>query len=141
MVIYPQGSSSRSFFVAPILASFLGACGSGGSSASSGNAGNDSSGSSGSVSSSGNSDSSGSASSGSGYSGSRVTATEGGTTDGGNTPSTLSVNLRSAENYVILAKSGISTVPISAITGNIGVSPAAATFITGFSLIADSTNV
>ncbi len=42
---------------------------------------------------------------------------------------------------MILAKSGISTVPISAVTGNIGVSPAAATLITGFSLIADSTNV
>jgi hypothetical protein len=41
----------------------------------------------------------------------------------------------------MLAKSGISTVPLSAITGNIGVSPAAATLITGFSLIADSTNV
>jgi hypothetical protein len=32
-------------------------------------------------------------------------------------------------------------VPTSAITGNLGISPAAATFITGFSLIADSTNV
>ena len=35
----------------------------------------------------------------------------------------------------------ISTVPTSAITGNIGVSPAAATFITGFSLTADVTNM
>jgi hypothetical protein len=32
-------------------------------------------------------------------------------------------------------------VPTSAVTGNLGISPAAATFITGFSLIADSTNV
>ena len=32
-------------------------------------------------------------------------------------------------------------MPTSAITGNLGVSPAAATFITGFSLTADSTNV
>jgi hypothetical protein len=32
-------------------------------------------------------------------------------------------------------------VPTSAVTGNIGVSPAAATFITGFPLTADSTNV
>jgi len=51
------------------------------------------------------------------------------------------VNLKTAGNYVILAKSGISTVPTSALTGNIGVSPAAATSITGFALIADSTNV
>ena len=42
---------------------------------------------------------------------------------------------------MILAKSGISTVPTSAVTGNLGISPAAATFITGFSLTADSTNV
>jgi hypothetical protein len=32
-------------------------------------------------------------------------------------------------------------VPTSAITGNLGASPAAATYITGFSLIADATNV
>src|SRR5213079_1973249 len=31
--------------------------------------------------------------------------------------------------------------PTSAVTGNLGVSPAAATFITGFSLTADATNV
>jgi len=55
--------------------------------------------------------------------------------------STRPVDLGSAENYVILAKSGISTVPTSPVTGDIGVSPAAATYITGFSLTADSTNV
>jgi hypothetical protein len=43
-------------------------------------------------------------------------------------------------NYAILAKSGISTVPTSVITGNIGVSPIAATAMTGFSLLADSGN-
>jgi hypothetical protein len=47
----------------------------------------------------------------------------------------LPVNLGTAGNFVILSKSGISTVPISAITGDIGVSPIAATGITGFSLI------
>ena len=52
----------------------------------------------------------------------------------------IPVNLGTAKNYVILAESGISTVPTSAITGNLGVSPAAASYITGFSLIADSTN-
>jgi hypothetical protein len=50
------------------------------------------------------------------------------------------VNLGTAGTYAILAKSGISTVPASAITGNLGVSPAAGTYITGFSLIADATN-
>ncbi|CAE8729154.1 unnamed protein product, partial [Polarella glacialis] len=40
----------------------------------------------------------------------------------------------------ILSKAGISTEPTSAVTGNIGVSPIAATAITGFSLTADSTN-
>jgi hypothetical protein len=52
---------------------------------------------------------------------------------------TSSVNLGSAENYVILAKTGISTVPDSAITGDIAVSPIDATAMTGFSLTADST--
>lgn len=51
------------------------------------------------------------------------------------------VDLGTAGDYAILAKSGISTVPTSAITGNIAVSPAAATYITGFALIADATNV
>jgi hypothetical protein len=62
-------------------------------------------------------------------------------TTGDGVPQALPVNLATAGNFVILAKSGISTVPASAITGNIGVSPGAATLITGFSLIADSTNV
>ncbi|CAE8729160.1 unnamed protein product [Polarella glacialis] len=51
------------------------------------------------------------------------------------------VNLGTAGNYAILSKAGISTEPTSAITGDIGVSPIAATAITGFSLTADSTNV
>jgi hypothetical protein len=45
-----------------------------------------------------------------------------------------------AGNYVILAKSAISNVPTSAITGNVGLSPAAASFITGFALTADASN-
>lgn len=44
------------------------------------------------------------------------------------------VNLGTAGGFAVLAKAAISTVPPSAITGNIGVSPAAQTFITGFSL-------
>ena len=52
-----------------------------------------------------------------------------------------SVNLRSAGTYAVLAKSGVSTVPPSVITGDLGVSPIAATAVTGFSLIANATNV
>ncbi len=44
------------------------------------------------------------------------------------------VNLRSAANYVILAKTAISNIPTSAITGNLGLSPAATSFVTGFGL-------
>ena len=51
------------------------------------------------------------------------------------------VDLGTAGNFVILAKSGISTVPNSVVTGDIGVSPIAATAITGFSLVADATGV
>jgi hypothetical protein len=51
------------------------------------------------------------------------------------------VNLGTAGDYVILSKSGVSTVPPSVITGNLGVSPIAATAVTGFSLIASPTNV
>jgi hypothetical protein len=44
------------------------------------------------------------------------------------------VNLGTAGNFVILAKSGISTVPPSVITGDIGVSPILSSAITGFAL-------
>jgi hypothetical protein len=67
-----------------------------------------------------------------------------GSTGGANgdaTVSTKSVNLGTAGGFAILAKSAISTVPTSAITGNLGLSPAAASFITGFALSADATNV
>jgi hypothetical protein len=57
--------------------------------------------------------------------------------DGDNTGA---VDLGFAGSYAILSKSGISSVPQSAITGDIGVSPIAATAITGFTLTADSTN-
>jgi hypothetical protein len=48
------------------------------------------------------------------------------------------VDLGNAGKYVILAKAGISTVPTSNITGNIGVSPIAATAMTGFALVLDA---
>ncbi len=52
----------------------------------------------------------------------------------------LPVDLGTAGNFVILAKSGISTTGTTAVVGDMGLSPAAASFITGFGLIADSTN-
>jgi len=45
----------------------------------------------------------------------------------------LPVILGAAGNFVVLAKSAVSTVPTSVIKGNVGLSPAAETFITGFS--------
>ncbi|MFO8051962.1 MAG: ice-binding family protein [Thermoplasmatota archaeon] len=50
------------------------------------------------------------------------------------------VDLGTADDFVILSKSGISTTGTTSITGDIGVSPAAATFITGFDLIIDPSN-
>jgi hypothetical protein len=64
------------------------------------------------------------------------------TSDGGIAPSkTKDVQLGTAGTFALLSKGGISTVPSAIITGNLGISPAAATYITGFSLSADSTNV
>jgi len=51
------------------------------------------------------------------------------------------VDLGTASQYVVLAKSAISTVSPSVITGDLGLSPAAATYVTGFSLIADASGV
>ena len=50
------------------------------------------------------------------------------------------VNLGWARGFVILTKTGVTNVPTSKIIGNIGVSPIAATAITGFALVAHSTN-
>ena len=44
------------------------------------------------------------------------------------------VLLGTAGNFATLAKTAVSTVPTSAVTGNIGVSPAATSYLTGFSL-------
>ena len=51
----------------------------------------------------------------------------------------LPVNLGTAGDFAILSKSGISTVPPATIKGDIGVSPIAATAITGFALTSHST--
>jgi len=48
------------------------------------------------------------------------------------------VNLGTAGDFAILAKTGISTTGVTSVTGNIGVSPVAASFITGFGLIMDA---
>jgi hypothetical protein len=48
------------------------------------------------------------------------------------------VNLGSAGLFTILSETGISTTGVTSINGNIGVSPIAATAITGFGLIMDA---
>jgi hypothetical protein len=50
------------------------------------------------------------------------------------------VNLAVAGEFTILSKAGISSVPKSTITGNIGVSPIAAAGMTGLDLIMDTSN-
>ena len=45
------------------------------------------------------------------------------------------VNLGASSNFVILAKTGISTTGTTKVVGDIGVSPAQASYITGFDLI------
>jgi hypothetical protein len=53
----------------------------------------------------------------------------------GSTKATLAaVDLGASGNYVILVKTAITNVPTSAITGDLGISPAAASYITGFSI-------
>lgn len=50
------------------------------------------------------------------------------------------INLGIADDFVILSKTGISTTGATSITGDIGVSPVSASYITGFGLIMDSGN-
>lgn len=49
------------------------------------------------------------------------------------------VNLGTAGDYVILAKSGVSTTGATDVVGDVGLSPAAASFITGFALSSPAT--
>jgi hypothetical protein len=51
-----------------------------------------------------------------------------------------SVNLGAADEFAILSKTGVTTTGTTMVNGNIGVSPAAATYMTGFDLILDSTS-
>lgn len=50
------------------------------------------------------------------------------------------VNLGTAANFAALAKTGISATGTTSIVGDIGISPAAASYITGLGLIMDSSN-
>ncbi|MHB1637026.1 MAG: ice-binding family protein [Thermoplasmataceae archaeon] len=50
------------------------------------------------------------------------------------------VNLGAAGNFTILAETGITNSGTTAITGNMGVSPGAASTMTGFALVMNSTN-
>ena len=61
-------------------------------------------------------------------------------TDGGYA-SPLTVNLGKAGAFAILTKTGITNAPTSAITGDLGVSPGPASYITGFPLTPDVSNV
>jgi len=47
------------------------------------------------------------------------------------------IDLGAAGGYVVLAKTGVTTTATSLVVGNIGASPAAASLITGFGLVAD----
>jgi hypothetical protein len=67
-----------------------------------------------------------------------VTTGQGGAAGAGGTSATAGVDLGAAGNYVVLAKTGISTTGATRITGNIGVSPISATAMTGFGLVLDS---
>jgi len=50
------------------------------------------------------------------------------------------LDLGTAATFTILSKAGITNVPTSVITGDIGVSPIAAGAMTGFDLVADGSN-
>ena len=54
-------------------------------------------------------------------------------TTGGSASSLAVVNLGTSGDYVILAKTAINNTPISVITGDLGLSPAATSYVTGFS--------
>ena len=50
---------------------------------------------------------------------------------------TTTVNLGTAGNYALLAETAITNVPNSFVDGNVGLSPAASSAITGFALVKD----
>eukprot|EP00740_Mantoniella_antarctica_P017764 CAMPEP_0181377540 /NCGR_PEP_ID=MMETSP1106-20121128/17950_1 /TAXON_ID=81844 /ORGANISM="Mantoniella antarctica, Strain SL-175" /LENGTH=126 /DNA_ID=CAMNT_0023496279 /DNA_START=53 /DNA_END=429 /DNA_ORIENTATION=+ len=56
-------------------------------------------------------------------------------------PGRNSVDLGTAGDFAVLAKSGVSTVPQSIVTGDIGVSPIGQGALTGFNLILNPDNI
>ena len=67
-----------------------------------------------------------------------VTTANTNSTTQGTVVSGLPIDLHSADDFALLAGTGIATIATSAITGNVGVSPAAASYLTGFDLILDA---
>jgi len=61
----------------------------------------------------------------------------GAATTGAVSTQAAAIPLGSAANYAILAKAAVKTIPTSAVTGNVGISPAAQTFLEGWSLTND----
>ena len=55
-------------------------------------------------------------------------------TTGGTSTALQAVNLGTANNYLILAKTAITNIATSDLTGDLGLSPAATSYITGFAL-------
>ncbi len=112
------------------LAALTGAC-SGDGSSSDNESGGDASGA-GEPAATGGAASGGGASAVGGGAGTPGEVASGGATDTGLGPT--AVDLGTASNYAIVAKSAISNVPTSVITGDLALSPAAASYITGFAL-------
>ena len=56
-------------------------------------------------------------------------------TTGGSASTLAVVNLGASGNYVILAKTAINNIATSAVTGDLALSPAATSYITGFALV------
>ena len=64
----------------------------------------------------------------------------GAATTGAVSEEAAAVPLGTAANYAILAKTGVSTIPDSVVTGNVGLSPAARGYLTGWSLLLEPTD-
>jgi hypothetical protein len=60
--------------------------------------------------------------------------------DGSSSAPAGAVSLGTAGDYAILAKTAVSTVPSSVVTGNVGLSPASRAYLTGWSLINEPTD-
>lgn len=111
--------------------------GSGGNAGAAANGGDGSSGDGGDSGSSGSGGDSGNGGSGSGGDSGSDAGSDGAVIDQDGAVEAVGpapVLLGSAGNYVIVAKTAISNVPTSVVTGDVALSPAAASYITGFEL-------